>query len=264
MNKIVKSVLASLTVLALQGCQTTSNLPKKDPKKSAEVRTQIAAEYIRTGQIDAAKRALDEALAKESRDPTANMMMGVLLQQEGSPSNVEKADGYFKKAVSLEPNDAQIRNNYGRYLYQIGNYKDALKQLQIAGTTLGYDQRSMALTNLGQTYQKLGDNEQAEATFRQALQADSANPIAMLELAEIYYLRQQNRLASPLYEDYVSIVGKKNQSAHALWVGIRIMRANGDTMSTQVLANQLRALFPDSQEYQRYLQLQYSTEAVWK
>ncbi|SSQ43106.1 type 4 fimbrial biogenesis protein [Acinetobacter baumannii] len=32
----------------------------------------------------------------------------------------------------------------------------------------------------------------------------------------------------------------------------------------QVLVNQLRALFPESPEYQRYLQLQYSTEAVWK
>lgn len=58
--------------------------------------------------------------------------------------------------------------------------------------------------------------------------------------------------------------GKKNQGARALWIGIRLARANGDQLGTQVLVNQLRALFPNSQEYQRYLQLQYSTEAVWK
>ena len=45
---------------------------------------------------------------------------------------------------------------------------------------------------------------------------------------------------------------------------LRIARANADQLGMQVLVNQMRALFPDSPEYQRYLQLQYSTEAVWK
>jgi hypothetical protein len=66
----------------------------------------------------------------------------------------------------------------------------------------------------------------------------------MLELAEIFYLRQQFALATEAYGDYVRLVGDKNQSAHGLWIGIRIARANGDNMSKQVLVNQLRALFP--------------------
>jgi len=45
---------------------------------------------------------------------------------------------------------------------------------------------------------------------------------------------------------------------------MRTARAEGDQMGMQVLVNQLRALFPESPEYQRYLQLQYTTEAVWK
>ncbi|MEX5539022.1 hypothetical protein ABFV54_28355, partial [Pseudomonas syringae] len=79
-------VVGLILSLTLQGCQTTQSNLKQDPKKSAEVRTQIAAEYIRSGDLDAAKRSLDEALQKDDRDATANMMMGVLLQQEGSPS----------------------------------------------------------------------------------------------------------------------------------------------------------------------------------
>ena len=59
-------------------------------------------------------------------------------------------------------------------------------------------------------------------------------------------------------------MGQKNQGARALWIGIRTARAGGDQLGMQVLVNQLRALFPESQEYQRYLQLQYTTEAVWK
>ena len=86
----------------------------------------------------------------------------------------------------------------------------------------------------------------------------------MVELAEIYYLRQDIPAATKLYDNSVSLAGQNNQNARALWVGIRLARANGNPMQTQVLVNQLRALYPDSPEYQRYLQLQYSTEVVWK
>ena len=251
------------SALALTACQTP-DLGKKDPEKAAKVRTQLAVEYIKAGDLDAAKRALDQALETQPRDAQANMMMGVLLQQEGSPLNMEKADSYFRRAISAEPKNAQARNNYGTYLYQIERYNDALEQLNIAGATLGYDQRARALENAGRIYLKLGDAVNAEKSFKQALQANRDSFISMLELAEIFYLNQQTAAATQMYEQFVRAVGQKNQSARALWIGIRTARANGDSLGMQALVNQLRALFPESPEYQRYLQLQYSTEAVWK
>ena len=255
-----------IAAMHMQGCQTTTSdtIVKKDPEKAAKVRTQLAAEYIRTGDLDAAKRALDQALEAEPRDATANMMMGVLLQQEGSRDNMEKADAYFKRAISINPKDAQARNNYGTYLYQMGRYNEAIEQLSIAGTTLGYEQRYRALENLGRIYLKVGDVANAEKTFKQALTVNRDSVVSMLELSEIFYLQRNIPSATQLYEQYVRVMGQKNLSPRALWIGLRIARANNDTMGMQVLVNQLRALFPESQEYKRYLQLQYSTEAVWK
>lgn len=255
-----------LSALVVQGCQTTKSgsVVKKDPEKAAKVRTQMAAEYIRAGDLDAAKRALDQALEADSRDSTANMMMGVLLQQEGSKLNLEKAESYFNRAISLDSKNAQARNNYGTYLYQLKRYNDAVQQFTIAGAALGYDQRFRALENLGRTYVKLGDLVNAEKSFKQALQVNRQSAVSMIELAEILYLQQQPVAARQYYEQFVRLVGQKDLSARALWIGLRVARANGDTMETQVLANQMRAMFPESQEYQRYLQLQYNTEAVWK
>lgn len=253
-----------MSAILLTACQTPDALGKKDPEKAVKVRTQLAAEYIKSGDLDAAKRTLDQALDVDSRDSTANMMMGVLLQQEGSKISLDKADSYFKRAISADPKNAQARNNYGTYLYQIERYNDALEQLKVAGATLGYEQRYKALENAGRIYLKLGDSANAEKSFKQALQANRDSYISMLELSEIFYVRQQTAEATQLYEQFVRNVGQKNQGARALWIGIRIARANSDTMGTQVLVNQLRALFPESPEYQRYLQLQYSTEAVWK
>ena len=265
-KKLIVMMTVCLSALVVQGCQTTKSgsVVKKDPEKAAKVRTQMAAEYIRSGDLDAAKRALDQALEADSRDSTANMMMGVLLQQEGSETNLNKADVYFSRAISRDPKNAQARNNYGTYLYQLKRYNDAVQQFSIAGATLGYDQRYRALENLGRTYLKLNDVPNAEKTFKQALQVNRQSSVSMLELAEIFYLQQNFSAARPLYEQYVRIVGEKGQSVRALWIGARIARANGDTMGMQVLINQMRALFPESQEYQRYLQLQYNTEAVWK
>jgi len=253
-----------MSAIFVTGCQTPATIGKKDPEKAVKVRTQLAAEYIKSGDLDSAKRALDQALEVDSRDSTANMMMGVLLQQEGSKISLDKAESYFKRAISADPKNAQARNNYGTYLYQIERYNDALEQLNVAGTTLGYDQRYRALENAGRIYLKLGDVSNAEKTFKQALQVNRDSYVSMLELAEIFYVKQQTAAATQLYEQFVRSVGQKNQGARALWIGIRIARANSDSMGTQVLVNQLRALFPESPEYQRYLQLQYSTEAVWK
>ncbi|WP_104472419.1 type IV pilus biogenesis/stability protein PilW [Acinetobacter indicus] len=260
--KFICTSILGLALVVSGGCQTTG--AKGDPEKAVKVRTQLAAEYIKVNNFDAAKRALDQALEINSRDATANMMMGVLLQQEGSKFNVERAERYFKQALSIEPKNAQARNNYGTYLYQVGRYNDAIEHLQIAGTTLGYDQRFRALENLGRAYVQLGKLKEAEQAFIQALQINRDAYIAMLELAELKYFNQQQAMATELYEDFVRGVGQNNQDARALWIGIRIARANQDNLGTQVLVNQLRALYPESQEYQRYLQLKYSTEAVWK
>ena len=253
-----------MSAIFITACQTPTTMVKKDPEKAVKVRTQLAAEYIKSGDLDSAKRTLDQALEMNSRNSAANMMMGILLQQEGSKVSMDKAEAYFKRAISADPKNAQARNNYGTYLYQIERYNDAIEQLNVAATTLGYDQRYKAFENVGRIYLKLGDMANAEKSFKQALQVNRDSYISMLELSEIFYLKQQTAAATQLYEQFVRGVGQKNQGARALWIGIRNARANSDTMGMQVLVNQLRALFPESPEYQRYLQLQYSTEAVWK
>jgi type IV pilus assembly protein PilF len=284
-KKWLKRILVTLAVLvaiavAVMAIQNWSSSTESDSQEVAPAESdvqvlnldnstavsgdQLELAFSHPTYLDSAKRALDQALEVDSRDSTANMMMGVLLQQEGSKISMDKAESYFKRAISADPKNAQARNNYGTYLYQIERYNDALQQLNVAGATLGYDQRYRALENAGRIYLKLGDVSNAEKTFKQALQVNRDSYVSMLELSEIFYAKQQTAAATQLYEQFVRSVGQKNQGARALWIGIRIARANSDTMGTQVLVNQLRALFPESPEYQRYLQLQYSTEAVWK
>lgn len=263
--RLVSIMLISSTLIV--GCQTAprdSTLGDTDPARAVKLRTQLAAEYIRHAELDKAKNELDAALHIQPRSVDANLMMGVLLQQEGSPTNLQKAEGYFKRAIAIDGKDAQARNNYGTYLFQMKRYREAVEQFQIAGTTLGYMQRFAALENLGRTYLLLGDNARAQTAFMQALQANRDSIIAQLELAELFYLQDKITDAGDMYENYVHAIGQTNQGARALWIGLRLARARHDDLGMKVLINQLRAQFPESPEYRRYLQLRNSSEAVWK
>ena len=168
-TSIQRVMLASaIGTLLLSGCQSTpnndplngtpyqtstqpNNNRKLDQQEIARVRTTLAAQYIRKNELDAAQRQLEKALAADSRHAPAYDMMGVLLQQEGSRLNLEKADQYFKKAIALDKDFDQAHNNYGVYLSQMKRYKEAAEQFEIAGAALGYEGRISALENLGRT-----------------------------------------------------------------------------------------------------------------
>lgn len=249
----------------LTGCITTGPSPlKPDPKAAVATRTALAGQYIRSGDLDAAQRSLEMALSIDSRSAEANNMMGVLLQQEGSAANLAKAETYFKRAISIDSNFAQARNNYGVFLNGRKRYQEAVEQFKLAGSTLGYDGRAAALENLGRTYLSLNDTAGAEQAFKQALQANRDSVVARLELAELFLSRKQVQDASALYNDYLRSLGDQKQGARSLWLGVRIARAERDTIRMKTFINQLGADYPTSAEYQRYLQLQKSPEAVWK
>lgn len=261
-HSLIKASLVGGVVL-LAGCETTSQL-KPDPQAGVVTRTALAAEYIRSGDLDAAQRNLAQALKTDPNSVDANNMMGVLLQQEGSPSNMAKAESYFKRAIAIDPNYAQARNNYGVYLSGRKRYRDAIAQFSVAGAALGYEGRAAALENLGRTYVQVNDPVNAEKTFKQALQANRDSAIAKLELADLFLQKNQLREASGLYNDYLRSIGNQKQGARALWLGIRIARAERDTIRMKNFINQLGADYPSSAEYQGYLKLQQTPEAVWK
>lgn len=250
--------------LTLSACISVSHGQLKvDPKAAVSTRTALAAQYIRSGDLDAAQRSLDAALKIDPRSAEANNMMGVLLQQEGSPRNLEKAETFYKRAIFIDSDYAQARNNYGVYLTGRKRYKEAIEQFDVAGAALGYDGRASALENLGRTYLTLGDGEAAEKAFKQALQANRDSVVARFELAELLLKKNQIRDASALYNEYLRYVGTQKQGARSLWLGIRIARAEQDTVRMKNFINQLGLDYPDSDEYKRYLQLQKSNEAVW-
>lgn len=254
MNLKKASTSIVLSALLFSGCATTSS------HQTAEIKTQIAVEYIKIGNIDSAKNALDEALTRNPNHAMANMMLGVTYQLVGTKESFEKADKYFKSAVQSDPNNAQIRNNYGQYLFVAEKYEEAIVQFKHASNTIGYSGRDVALNNLGQCYLKLNQLKEAESNFIRALNINKRNLEALTGLAETHYQNKNGDLANEVFNDYVLIVGHDNLDAKALWLGIRIDRLNNNSVSMKQYIEALSENFPRSAEYKKYLEQKNKSE----
>ncbi|GAC1374531.1 MAG: type IV pilus biogenesis/stability protein PilW [Aquirhabdus sp.] len=263
--------IGGLSAALLSGCETTVSTPVSmmktgqspaNPETAALARVGIAAQYIRSGDLDAAKRSLDSALEAAPRLPEANNMMGVLLQREGSESNQIKAEEYFKRAIAEKEDFAQAHNNYGVFLSSRKRYAEAYMQFEIAGSLLGYADRSAALENLGKTALVLGKQAAAQQAFTQALQANKDSTIARFELAEIFLKQNRIQIARTLYDEYLQLTGSQEQSPQSLWLGMRIAKEMQDTGRLQSLAERLQLVYPNSDEYLHYREL-VKTGAAW-
>ncbi|MGO3105567.1 MAG: type IV pilus biogenesis/stability protein PilW [Psychrobacter celer] len=267
--------------LFLTGCQSTptddllgdtpyqtstrpSNDRNLDQQEIARVRTSLAAQYIRKNELDTAQRQLEKAFAADSRYAPAYDMMGVLLQQEGSRINLQKADQYFKKAIVLDKDFEQAHNNYGVYLSQMKRYKEAAEQFEIAGAALGYEGRIGALENLGRTYLQMGDRTAAAKAFLRALDGNRNSIIAHIELVDLLLEQQRVAQAQKLYDETLILIQGQGISPRLLLQGIKLAAAQNNITTRQQLAQQLLSAYPLSDEAKQLKTWLNNPEAPWK
>lgn len=260
----MKQILVVLTMAVLMAaCQsakqtvvsgayqgTPSSQRTTDKSQLARVRTALAAQFIGERKLDDAQRQLEIALKADPRYAPAYDMMGNLLSAEGSASNLQKADEYFRKAIAIDSNFMQARNNYGVYLSQVNRYKEAIEQFSIAGSTLGYEKRAEALENLGRTYLKVGNEKDAQDAFNRALDADPDTVIARIELVDILIDQKRTLQAKEYYDALKQLWQLHNEplTARLLYQGIRLSILQNNPQERQRLSNLLFSQYPLSDE----------------
>ena len=76
----------------------------------ANIKTQLAIEYMRGGDYRQATVSIEEALKADSSNEDAWLVRAQIYQYLKVR---EKAQESFQKALSLKPDNAEINNNYG-------------------------------------------------------------------------------------------------------------------------------------------------------
>jgi tetratricopeptide (TPR) repeat protein len=135
---------------------------------------QYAALYERTDRLDAAEKLFYKAidLGEEPLAAAAQNYIAYMWAERG-----EKLDSGLKliqKALATDPENGAYLDTLGWIYYMQGRYTDALRELQKAQGSVQND--PAVWEHLGDTWQKLGNRDEASKHWKKALEFDPESP----------------------------------------------------------------------------------------
>lgn len=242
---------------ALAGCATKTTVTESvgdgkdlitasdesDGSKRARIRLELASAYFGRGQMTT---ALDQVKLALQADPTlgeAYNLRGLIYANLGDEKLAEES---FRRALQLNPRDADTMQNFGYYLCQKRRYPEASAMFDQALAIPQYRDQARTLLTKGVCEAFAGQLAESEATLLRAYQLDPANPSTAVNLSEVLYRRGDYERA----RFYIRRVNSNPQltGSQTLWLAARIEQRLGNRSGAQELGEQLRRRFPDSRE----------------
>jgi type IV pilus assembly protein PilF len=237
------AIIALATVVALAGCASQKRAEKRRDDAST-YNTELGISYLQQGNIPLAKEKLDRALQENPDNPEVHSARAMLFDRMHEPKN---ADGEYKTALRLAPNDPNVSNNYAVYLCQTGRATEGVRRFEAVAQNALYLTPWVAYTNAGVCLRSAKLNAEAVKDFKQALQARPNFAEAAFQLGDLQ-LNDGNLVAARTTVDVY--IGAFNATPDLLLLGVRIARAQSDRPAAESFARKLRLDFPSSAQAQ--------------
>jgi type IV pilus assembly protein PilF len=245
--------LAGTWMTLLAGCAA----PQRDPeasteivtpseesptRKRARIRLELAADYFGAGKTEVALDEVRQVLQLDPEFGQAWNLRGLIFMRLGDNRAAEES---FRRAVSLNPRDADAHHNYGWLECQTGRYAPAIADFQKALANPIYAGRSKTLMAMGICQARAGQTAEAEKSLTHAYELDAGNPITGYNLAKLLYERGDYKRA----EFYIRRINNSElANAESLWLGVKVEHRLNDTDAMNQLGEALRHRFPDSRQ----------------
>lgn len=183
--------------------QQNQYVSKPDPNKAAAYNIQLGLEYLKQGDRPRAKNKLLTALDQSPKSADANAAMAYYFEQT---SELDQAERYYLKAISLSSNSGAQLNNYGTFLCGKGDYKQAEHYFLKAIKDAHYLHTAGAYENAGLCSLAIPDINKARHYFREALKQDPSRKVSLYELVKIESKLGHNKEALKELEKYPGLV----------------------------------------------------------
>ena len=216
---------------------------ESEASKRARVRIELAAAYYGRGQMTTALDEIKLAIAADPTNATAFNLRGLIYGNLGDEKLAEES---FRRALQLDPRDADAMQNYGWYMCQQKRYTEADTLFRQALAVPQYRDSPRTLLTQGICQARAGDWSQAEGTLLRSYELDPANPATAVNLAEVLYHQgeyERARFQIRRINGNPDIV-----NAQTLWLAARIENRLGNGQGVQDFGTQLRSRFPQSPE----------------
>lgn len=211
----VRNIAALLLSSYLVACSTQAANPvETNPKADINALVTNSLVYAQRGSLDKTQRTINKVLTIDPNSVDANNIAGLIYGKANQPGLTV---GHFEKALSGTRNDASTLNNYGNFLCDHGDTKDAEKKFL-----------------------------QAAAYFKTALDYKDNNSIALFHLAQINLAKKRSIPTLGRLHAY-SQFSKHTPKTLRLGIEIRHLLRDKEVAYLNLLQNE----FPTSEEFQR-------------
>jgi type IV pilus assembly protein PilF len=254
--------MVGLALAALVGCASSSKKPGRTPvpppeppvkppaskQEAAKSYADLGAAYMERGSYDLALARLQMALERDPELPDTYHYLGELY---GRLDQWETADGYYRKALKLAPDDSVFHNNYGVFLCRWGKYARADREFERVLKDPFYRERDRLYVNMGLCKEQAGQVTSAVDYFKRAVDANPFNPQPLLNLARVSLSQGRYKDAVSYVERFRAVNG--HYTSEALGIGLDAARRVGNRDAVGSYSLLLERKFPASAEAKRLL-----------
>ena len=166
--------------------------------KSAKRHVQEGIQHFQTREFEKALKSFSHAEKKKPDDPD---IMNYISQVYAELDDMEKANTYILKAITIDPQSPTHKQIYATHLMRQGKYQDAIpvidEVLELQPVDIIYILR-------GQADYNIGNFESAVTFFDKALEIDGRNPLSNHMKGLVLYKMQRFEEAIPFLETALS------------------------------------------------------------
>lgn len=179
----LKAIVIIFIFFLFTGCQFSPGTltEENSSNKVAKANIKLGLELIRQGYFNEAKKKLQLAKEMNSEDPIVYSALGYLNETIGERGEAKKN---YELALLLEPKNGAAHNNYGVFLFHLGEYNAAIIEFLLAVKDNDYLETAATYENLGFCACKIGHKELATYYFQKALTREPRSATAK------YYLNK--------------------------------------------------------------------------
>ncbi len=166
----------------LSSCTSMSE-KKAESKQEGALHFQIGVNYLVKGNIEMAYFELGKAARLMPKDPDVHFALGTV---HAARKDYSRALEEYKLTIRLDPEYADAYNNIGFVYFKLEQWDKAIEYCRKALNQISYQTPEKALTIIGDSYYRKGDNAKAIENLKRALGINPDEPRPANTLAMIY------------------------------------------------------------------------------
>lgn len=241
-------ILLLMLSLSLSACSSAKKKPQKPVIKEtpAKINAELGRGYMQQGEYKRAMEKLQTSLIYNPKHDKAHHYLAQLNRLLGDTDGAIK---HYQIAIELSPHNSQLRNNYGAYLCEQKNYKEAEIHFLLAIEDPLFEGKLQAYENIGLCAYEAGELDKAEKYLRKALLIHPKLPYSLIQMAKIYFDNGEYLRARAFLQRYEEV---GPVTAESLWLGVQIEYQLDDRDTMQRYATELSRNFPDTEQWHAY------------